>query len=122
MMKMDVRLVAALAFTTLLPMYAVAGIATTTAVGTDSGPRLIEKGLNHRVWEKVKSQTLASGRVITRKECLTEIGTGMYFEDANGQLVESRELVELADGGGAVARHGQHQIFFSPNANTAGSI
>jgi hypothetical protein len=97
-------------------------IASTTAVSTTEMPlRLVERGLNHRLWEKVTRQVLRDGRVLTNRHLVKELGTGMHYLDRNGQLAESRDLVELADGR-AIAQHGQLKASFAANINTVGAI
>jgi hypothetical protein len=49
-----------------------------------------------------------------------ELASGLhYWKD--GEWVESKEEIELFQGG-AVARNGQHQVIFAPNINSAGAI
>jgi hypothetical protein len=79
-------------------------------------------GPNHRVWAKVTWQTNASGRITARTNSYTELASGLnYLNPTNGQWTESREVIEGFPGG-AVARHGQHQVIFANDLATAGAI
>jgi len=122
MRRIVVQLLVALAVSLGTSTLGLAALATITPA-TESPKRIVEKGLNHRVWERLKSQTLPSGRIITNKESVYELASGMYYNDANGQLAESQELIEIAQGGAsAVASHGQHKVTFANNLNTFGAI
>src|SRR4051812_40565153 len=121
MKRIVVRLIAALAVSLAASTPAPSAFATATP--TDSPRRLVEKGLNHRVWEKLKTHVLPSGRVITNKETVYELASGMHYIADNGELTDSQELIEIAQGGAfAVASHGQHQVRFANNLNSRGAV
>lgn len=61
------------------------------------------------------------GEIITHVHKYTELATGMHYQDANGQWLESKEEIE-GFAGGAIARQGQHLVIFANNLNTVGSI
>jgi hypothetical protein len=62
-----------------------------------------------------------AGRSVERRHNYIELATGLnYLQD--GQFVPSREIIELLPDGFAVARQGQHQVIFNPNANSIGAV
>jgi hypothetical protein len=83
-------------------------------------PVVAERGPHHRVMQRTLVETLPHGRTRNKVSSYTELATGMhYWQD--GQWAESREEIELFQDG-AIARHAQHQVIFSPNLNTEGAI
>jgi len=84
-------------------------------------PTIAERGPHHRVWQRITERIGPKGIVIKQTNIsYVEIATGMnYLKD--GQWVESKEEIELFEGG-AIARQGQHHVTFTPNINTAGAI
>ena len=59
----------------------------------------------------------ASGHWIERVASWTQLEDGLnYFDPDTQSWVESRAEIEIT-ATGAVARHGQHRVIFSPNAN-----
>ncbi len=74
-------------------------------------------------WFSVRYQTNAgTGKVRAMTNSYVEIATGLNFIDpATGKWTESKEEIELIDGG-AMARQGQHRVVFAANINTAGAI
>ena len=82
---------------------------------------VVARGPNHRVWQKVTYETRPDGSQVSHVKSYTELATGLHYQAANGQWQESREIVEPFPGG-AVARHGQYQVIFANNLNTAGAI
>jgi hypothetical protein len=85
-------------------------------------PIVTERGAHHRVWQTISQQVRPDGQVNNRTNSYVELGSGLHFQQ-DGQWVESQEVIELLQGGtGAVARQGQHQVFFAPNINTLGAI
>src|SRR4051812_36491730 len=123
MRKMEIRLLATIGVGLLVCIRAFGLEADIGPASKDTARRLVEQGLNHRVWERLKPQMLSSGRVTTNKEAVYELASGMYYKDANGKLAEARELIEIAPGGtSAVATHGQHKVTFANNLNSFGAI
>jgi len=80
----------------------------------------VERGANHRVWERTVYEPGPNGTAVPKKHRFTELMTGMYYQ-SNGQWVESKELIETYPQG-AIARQGQYQVIFANNLNSAGSI
>jgi hypothetical protein len=82
--------------------------------------RIVEQGLNHRIWQRETYEQLPNGQVATHVHKVTEIAAGMYHVQ-NEQLVESKEeIVPYASG--AIAQEGQYQVIFGNNLNSAGAI
>ena len=86
----------------------------------DTDYAVVDRGANHRVWEKTSYENTADGKVYPQKHRYTELATGLHYWQ-NGQWVESQEAIEPYSTG-AVARHGQHQVIFANNINSAGAI
>ena len=61
------------------------------------------------------------GQVVTHIHKYTELTTGMHYQDANGNWVEAKELIE-SYATGAIARQGLYQVIFANNLNTRGAI
>jgi hypothetical protein len=81
-----------------------------------------ERGPNHRVWSKVTWQPDASGQVTAHTNSYVELMSGLHYQDPKtGQWLESQEVIESYPGG-AIARHGQHQVIFANNLATPGAI
>ena len=51
-----------------------------------------------------------------------EVGTGLQYQNENGQWLESQDLIELMDDGSAAALRGRHKVTFEPNLNTDGAV
>jgi hypothetical protein len=83
-------------------------------------PAVIERGLHHRVWERIEVETGPDGREFQRPHRYVELQTGMYYVES-GQLKESSEEIEACPGG-AVAKKGQHQAVFAENLASPGAI
>lgn len=56
---------------------------------------------------------MPKGRQVIHRSSYVELATGLMYEE-NGQLLESKEEIELIDGG-AAAKRGQHRVIFPPN-------
>ena len=128
-MKRDfqyVLLVSLLATTLLVPRGVAAavgqlGIREGAALGRETSRyQTVDRGPNHKTWERVISETLPNGKTVTRKSSYVELATGMHYLK-DGQWAESKELIEIVPDGG-VARQGPHQVTFAANINTAGAI
>jgi hypothetical protein len=84
--------------------------------------QVVERGPHHRVWQRVVSATDELGRVSYVTNSYVELASGMhYLEPKSGQWLESQEIIESFPGG-AIARHGQHQVIFANDLATAGAI
>jgi len=77
---------------------------------------VVERGANYRVLQKTAIENGTN-----RIHRYTELATGLYFANSNGQLVESKEEIETYPRG-AIARQGQYQVIFANNLNSAGAI
>ena len=90
--------------------------------GTRGAPwSVTQRDGNSRVWQKTSIELLPSGQTVSQLHQYTELATGMHYQNAKGQWVESQELIE-AFPGGAIARQGQHKIIFSNNLRSAGAV
>ena len=78
--------------------------------------QVVEHGANYRVW-----QTTNNVGGTNRIHKYTELATGMYYTNSDGQWVESREEIETF-ARGAIARQGPYQVIFANNLNSAGAI
>ena len=93
-----------------------AGTATQTTAGQSTLPpptaySVVEYGGNHRVWERTVYEHGPKGTIIPKKHRVTELASGMYYQN-NGQWVESKEEIDVLPQGGAAATQGQHQLYF----------
>ncbi len=86
----------------------------------DTDFAVVERGANHRIWEKTTYEVGPNGLAIPQKHRYTELATGLNYRQ-NGQWVESQEVIEPYPTG-AIARQGQHQVIFANNINSAGAI
>ena len=95
------------------------GTAIQTALGQPALPAptafsVIERGANHRVWERTVYEPGPNGTVVAKKHRVTELATGLNCL-RNGQWTESKEQIDLLPPGGAFAAqavHGQHIASF----------
>jgi hypothetical protein len=70
---------------------------------------VVERGGNHRVWERLDYDMTPRG-IVARPHRFTELGTGMHFK-RDGQWIEtSEEIKPLPGGQGAAALDGPHQL------------
>src|SRR5262245_66538721 len=83
-------------------------------------PTVAERGAHHRTWQRVSERVRRDGKSIKHTNSYVELATGMHYQK-DGQWLESKEEIELFEGG-AIARQGQHQVIFTPNINTAEAI
>jgi hypothetical protein len=75
---------------------------------------VVERGANHRVWERTVYEPGPNGTVVGKKHRVTELATGLNYL-RNGQWTPSREQIDLLPAGGAfaaAATHGQHSARF----------
>ena len=82
---------------------------------------VVDTGSNHRKWQREVFEKAPDGRIVSRIHQYTELAAGMNYKNAQGQWVESKETIE-AFPQGAVATHGQYQVIFANNLNSAGAI
>src|SRR5262245_4684236 len=74
---------------------------------------VVERGPHQRVMQSMSFQTNELGAVSVSTNSYTELATGMYYVNDEGQWAESREEIEiLPRGAGAAARHGQYKVIF----------
>ena len=82
--------------------------------------QVIERGANHRVWQRTVYETRPDGTVVPHLHQYTELATGLEYQK-KGQWVDSVEQIEPYPAG-AIARQGQYQVIFANNLNTEGAI
>lgn len=81
---------------------------------------IVERGENHRVWQRIMQETDNFGRTAWRTNAYNELETGMHYR-AGDEWRETRAEIELlADG--AAATNGPHKVFFSANLNSVGAV
>ncbi len=80
----------------------------------------VERGPNHKLWQRETYEQGANGEIIPHVYQYKELATGMHYLQ-NGQWVESKELIEPY-ASGAIAQYGSSQIIFANNLNTEGAI
>ena len=83
--------------------------------------QVVERGANHKVWQRETYEKLPDGRIVPHLHTYTELATGMHYQNAQGQWVESKEQIN-ASATGAVANQGPYQVAFANNLNSAGAI
>ena len=83
--------------------------------------RIVGLGANNRLWQRESYEPAPDGKVVTRVHRYVELATGLHYRNEQGEWMESKEEIE-AFAGGAIARHGQYQVIFANNLNTAGAI
>lgn len=102
-----------------LTLAAAAGVSAHAAAPLIS---IVERGPHHRKVQQVSERLTADLRPVSITNSYTELATGMYFRDEQGNWVESKSLIELFPPDAAVARHGPMQVIFPANARTAGGL
>lgn len=88
---------------------------------TLSAPTISSVGPHHRVWQSIGENILPDGTVLPHTNQFTEIQTGLYYDDGNGQWLESQELFTTHPSG-AVAQFGQVKVILANNINTADAV
>lgn len=88
---------------------------------TPTAYRVVDLGANHRVWQRETYEKSPTGKIVPHIHKYTEMATGMNYQDANGQWVESKEEID-AYATGAIANQGQYQVIFANNLNSQGAI
>ena len=76
---------------------------------------------NSRRWEQTYYEKGPNGQSVAKNHQVVELASGLNYQDTNGNWQSSEELIEPY-AQGAVARHGQYQVIFANNLNSAGSI
>ena len=80
----------------------------------DTDYAVVERGPNHRVWQRTTYETTPDGKQTPHIHAYTELATGLHYLE-KGQWVESKEEIEILPNGTAVTRHGQHTVVFPGN-------
>ena len=86
-----------------------------------SGPQIAERGLNHRVWRNVVEMKDGTDQTRLRTSEVIELASGMHRFSEQG-WVETSDLIELTQNGGAVANRSAHSAAFAANANSLASL
>ena len=84
--------------------------ATATSAGMVQGTPLpdatpfqvMERGADHRVWQRSTFEKLPNGKVVTHVHKYTELAAGLHYKNAQGRWVESKEEIDVLPQGGAV--------------------
>jgi hypothetical protein len=89
------------------------GASSPVAVPAPTSFAVVERGGNHRVWERLVYEISPSGRIVAKPHRYTELATGMYFKrDGRGEWLETTEQIQLLSDGSAAAVNGPHQVYF----------
>jgi hypothetical protein len=80
----------------------------------DTPYAVVDRGANHRVWQRTIYETRPDGRQIPYIHKYTELASGLNHL-VNGGWVESREEIDILPDGTAAATQGQHQAYFPGN-------
>lgn len=118
---MKASLMAALFLSTLIVSQGQTSIQKAKTAPADTAYAVVERGANHRIWEKTSYEPGPNGQAVPKIHRYTELASGLHYKDANGQWAESKELIESFSGG-AIARQGQYQVIFANNLNSYGAI
>src|ERR1039458_2311888 len=82
----------------------------------DTPYAVVDRGANHRVWQRTTYETRPDGKQIPHIHQYTELATGLNFWGSNTkQWVESKEQIDILPNGTAAAIQGQHQAYFPGN-------
>ena len=83
--------------------------------------QVVDKGANYQVWQWQTFEPLANGQTLTHNHSITELASGLNYQNANGQWMPAQEhIVPYAQG--AIAQQSQHQVIFANNLNASGAI
>ncbi|HSY19510.1 MAG TPA: hypothetical protein VK815_14305 [Candidatus Acidoferrales bacterium] len=91
------------------------------AVPPPTAYQIVNRDANSRVWQRDTYLKLPDGHIATQHHSYTECAAGLHYQDAQGNWLDSQEIIE-AFSGGAIARQGPTQIIFANNLNSAGAI
>src|ERR1051325_3066582 len=96
--------------------------ASQSPVGNEKAT-VVERGPRHARWSWTGENIWPDGQVTTEEHSVIETATGLnYLQDGKeGQWVPSTDVVEVFQDY-AVARHGQHQVIWAANFNSAGAV
>ncbi len=78
---------------------------------SDTPYAVVDRGANHRVWQRTTYETRPDGTQIPHIHTYTELATGLHYMK-NGQWVESKEEIDILPNGTAAATQGQHKAYF----------
>jgi hypothetical protein len=95
-------------------------LASAISPAKSDGYEVVERGINHRVWQKVVWTTNSSGVGKPHPQSYTELATGMA-RLVNGKLVDSSDRLSVTPTG-AQGRNARHSVTFLGNINSAGAI
>src|SRR5260370_5201829 len=96
------------------------GLAAAPSPMPDTPYSVVERGANHRVWQKFSYETTASGEVVSNHHSYTEIATGLAHLIGNQWVDSSPEIQITATG--AQAANAQHSVAFLANLNASGAV
>ena len=81
----------------------------------------VDTGANYQVWRWQTFEPLGNGNIVTHNHSVTELASGLNYQNANGQWVPSQEeITPYAQG--AVAQQGAYQVAFASDLSVAGAI
>ncbi len=84
--------------------------------------KLVERGLNHRNWERTKSVVLPDGQIRSVKSLTVQLGAGLCYRDPKtGAILDSKAIIEPHPNG-AVAWQGQVKCAWASNLRTRGAL
>jgi hypothetical protein len=86
-----------------------------------AGYSVVARGQHDRIWSKVSSRLNDDGTESLVTNSFVEVATSMHYWEDN-QWKESRNLIELAPDGSAVAVHGPWKAHFAGNLAGKGAI
>ena len=86
-----------------------------------TGTFVAERGPHHKVIHRVSTKATSYGKTYLVTNSYTELAQNMHYQQPDGSWAESKELIEIVEGGG-IARQGPARVFFSANLNTMGAI
>src|SRR5437867_9979028 len=84
---------------------------------------LTNRGEHHQTWSATLTTPNArTGRAVTRKKEVVELGSGLNYRDSEGRWQPTREQFEVTAEGFAVARFGPHRLIVGNNINSPTAI
>ncbi len=90
-------------------------VSSMPTAGASTPYSVVERGPNHRVWERMTYETGPMGKAVPKVHRYTELATGMHYQQ-DGQWVETKEKISVLPAGfGAAATNGPHQVYFPPD-------
>lgn len=90
-------------------------------VASETPLLVADRGPSHRTWKKtVRLVGSKTGQERLEERTIVEMCDGLHYWE--GEWKESRELVEIAPSGDAVATRGQHRAIFAANLNAAAAF